>query len=97
MDTLETNRAEIDAIDDQIIDLLARRTDIVRRVAQYKAENNIPAVLPDRVKEVRESAAEKAGDRGLDPDIVRQMYQILIEYSCNLEEELGAATYNKAG
>ena len=39
-----------------------------------------------RVIEVRERAAARAAAKGLDADLVRQLYTILIDYSCNLEE-----------
>ncbi len=91
MEVMKPFRARIDALDDQIIDLLIERTDIIREVGNFKFENDIPAVLPDRVDEVRERAAERAAAKGLDRDLVRKLYQTLIDYSCNLEEEIKAA------
>ena len=47
-------------------------------------------MLQDRVDEVRELAADRAAAKGLDPDLVRKLYSILIAYSCDLEEEIKA-------
>lgn len=95
MKILEPYRRRIDDIDDKIVDLLAARTDIIREVGELKFRNNIPAVLQDRVDEVIDRAAARAEENGLDPVLVRQLYTILVDYSCNLEEEikgeLGAA------
>lgn len=88
MEIMKPFRQRIDALDDQIIDLLVTRTGIIREVGQFKFDNNIPAVLPDRVIEVRERAAERAAAKGLDPELVRQLYTIIIGYSCDLEEEI---------
>lgn len=86
MEILKPYRARIDALDDRIVDLLIERTGIIREVGNLKFREGIPAVLMDRVIEVRERAASRAGNGGMDDDIVRRMYSILIEYSCNLEE-----------
>jgi chorismate mutase-like protein len=88
MEIMKPYRARIDAVDDKIIDLLVERIGIIREVGHFKARENIPAVLPDRVIEVRERAAERAAAKGLDPELVRQLYGIIINYSCNLEEKI---------
>ncbi len=90
MEIMKPFRRRIDAIDDQIIDLLVERIDIIREVGHFKFQNDIPAVLPDRVIEVRERAAERAMAKGLDPELVRQLYSAIIGYSCDLEEEIKA-------
>ena len=88
MEILKPYRARIDALDDQIIDLLIERIGIIEEVGHLKARENIPATLPDRVEQVRERAAARAAAGGLDPDLVRALYTILIDYSCNFEEEI---------
>lgn len=90
MEIMKPFRDRIDALDDQITDLLAARTDIIREVARFKHENGIPAVLQDRVDYVRERAARLAAEKGMDADIVRQIYALLIGYSCDLEDRLMA-------
>jgi chorismate mutase-like protein len=86
MEILKPYRARIDALDDKIVDLLIERIGIIREVGHLKSREGIPAILPDRVIEVRERAAARAAAKGLDADLVRQLYTILIDYSCNLEE-----------
>lgn len=91
MEIMKPFRSRIDMIDDKIIDLLVERTGIIREVGHFKFQNNIPAVLPDRVIEVRERAAARAALKGLDPALIRQLYTIIIDYSCHLEEDIKAA------
>lgn len=88
MEILKPYRARIDALDDQIVDLLVTRLGVIREVGVLKAREGIPAILPDRVDAVRERAAERAAAKGIDPDLVRQLYRILIDYSCALEEDI---------
>ena len=90
MDSLVTLRREIDALDDGILDLLAQRMDVARRVAAYKHEAGIPARLADRIEAVKERNAANAKDRGLDPRYVRTIWAIIIEETCSFEERLFA-------
>jgi chorismate mutase len=90
MEILKPYRRRIDDIDDRIIDLLAERTGVIREVGHLKFRENIPAVLQDRVDEVRERAVARAAAKGLDPDIIRRFYAELIDFSCNLEESIKA-------
>jgi 4-amino-4-deoxychorismate mutase len=91
MKILEPYRARIDALDEEIVGLLAKRLAVIREVGELKFRENIPAVLHDRVDEVRERAASMGAERGIDPDLVRRLYTILIDYSCGLEDEIKAA------
>lgn len=85
---LKPYRARIDALDDRIVDLLVEREEIIREVGVLKAREGIPPILQDRVDEVRERAASRAGEKGLDAELVRTLYAILIDYSCALEERI---------
>lgn len=83
-------RRRIDAIDDRLLAVLGERFAVIREVAAYKAPRAIPAVIPERVAEVRERCASEAPGHGLDPDVVRRLYDLLIGEACRLEEELMA-------
>jgi chorismate mutase-like protein len=85
---LEPYRKKIDALDDKIIDLLIERENIIKQVAELKGREGIPAVIPERVEEVRERSADRADAHGLDPDLVRKLYTLIIDYSCELENQL---------
>ncbi len=88
MEILKPYRDRIDALDDQIVDLLAERIGIIREVGALKAAQNIPPVLQDRVDEVRERCAARAAEKGLDADMVRGLYDRLIRHCCDLEAEI---------
>lgn len=86
MEVLKPYRRRIDAIDDQIVDLLARRLGIIDEVAELKAARDIPAVLEDRVNEVLDRTAARAAEKGVDPELVRRLYAVLIAWCCEREE-----------
>lgn len=88
MEPLQSFRAEIDALDDDIVRLLAARFEVVRQVAAYKAEAGIPVRLPDRIEAVCKRNAEQAADLGLDPQLVDRLYRMIIDAACALEVDL---------
>ncbi len=88
MEVLKPYRVRINVIDEQILQLLQRRYDIIEEVAAIKARDNIPAFIQARVDEVRENAVQLAAKKGLDEDFIRKIYAQLIDHSCALEETL---------
>jgi len=87
MEILKPYRARIDALDDQIVDLLVQRIGIVDEVVQVKVAQDIPAVLPDRVAEVIERTSRRAAEKGLDAGMVRDLYTQIVAYCCERESE----------
>jgi len=80
-------RRQIDALDDEIVRLLAERFAVVRQVAEVKRARKIPAVLPDRIAAVKARAAKNAAPLGLDPDFMRRLYGLIIDEACRIEDE----------
>ncbi|MEM8833041.1 MAG: chorismate mutase [Pseudomonadota bacterium] len=93
---LKPFRKKIDSLDDQIVDLLIAREQIILEVAALKKEKNIPAVLQDRVDEVRNRCEERAKDHGMSGDYVREIYRQIIQESCDLEESVLQSSKKKA-
>lgn len=81
-------RAEIDRLDGDIIDLIAQRFSVCGQIAQLKGQSGIPVMQPGRVLEVRQRCARLGAERGLDPDFVDRLYQLLIAEVCRVEEAL---------
>ena len=80
-------RAEIDAIDGALIDLLARRASYIDRAVDLKRIENLPARTTDRVAQVVQNVRLLAGARGLDPDLAETLWSVLIEWSIARETE----------
>jgi chorismate mutase-like protein len=85
---LSDHRRRIDELDDHIVRLLAERFDVVREVARIKAAHDIPVRLPERIQEVCERNSAHGAERGIDPNVVRQIYSQIVDASCSLEDDL---------
>ena len=93
---LRPYRGKIDALDDKIMALLAKRFKIVREVGELKAQLNFPSYISDRVVEVRERNAATGKKYGIDPDFVRMLYSLIIYQSCAEEDIIKHARRQKA-
>jgi len=81
-------RALIDDVDRQLLTLLARRYEIVEKVAAHKVENGLPARIPGRIKTViqrREAAAQRLG---LPRRAAAHIWETIVEETCRYEERL---------
>lgn len=91
-ETLKPFRDLIDLIDDQMVDLLAQRMDIVRQVGAIKKRENMNLVQTDRVCEVRERCAARGIAGGLNPGFVRRLWETIIDEAHELEQDIISRT-----
>ena len=75
---LQEYRAQIDAIDDQITDLLKRRFALSQKIGEYKKQNGIPVCDKTREEEILARAKGKSGDLAAP---VTAVYQTILEQS----------------
>lgn len=85
---LEGYRVAIDALDVELIDNLAKRFDIVHRVGELKRREGLSVVQAKRAEEVKDRAAALGEARGLDPQFVRSLYEMMIDHAHVLEHEI---------
>jgi isochorismate pyruvate lyase len=85
-DVLAGARAEIDALDEEFVALLARRLKIVEGVVALKREHGIPALLPERVDEVIEHVRVHAREVGAPDDLAELLYREIIAWTIRYEE-----------
>jgi chorismate mutase-like protein len=81
-------RAEIDDVDSRVVDLLIERFGIVRRIAEVKKARGIPTVQPARMVEVKKRVSAMAAARGLDPQFMEKLYDLLIGQAIEIEDDL---------
>ena len=82
---LENLRKEIDKIDSEIIQLLAKRFEIVKQIGVFKKENKLDVIDNRRFQKVLEKVANIAEKQGISRDFTNDIYKIIHEYSCELE------------
>ncbi|OGY21718.1 MAG: hypothetical protein A2126_00795 [Candidatus Woykebacteria bacterium GWB1_45_5] len=86
---LNTARRQIDAIDSELVESLARRLKVARELANLKREAGLKIRQPDRERAVLEAVAAKAKRLGVSPRLVRSLFRQIIDESVREEEETG--------
>ena len=85
---LDDLRFEIDAIDEELIELFIKRMGVSLKIAEYKKENNLPVLDAARERDVLSRVSgrvsEKAGAE-LEP-YARAFFSTLFEVSRNYQE-----------
>ncbi len=85
---LEHYRQEIDECDQALIEVLARRFGIVRKVGEMKIDASMEAIQPARAQAVKDAAVRMGQDQGLDPDFMRRVYEVLIDHAHDIEQDI---------
>lgn len=88
IETLEHFRNEIDEIDDDVLNLLARRMSISEKIGEYKKQNNIAILQTDRWSEILEKAFEKGRLKGLSDDFIENILRAIHQESINHQEKV---------
>src|SRR6478735_1209759 len=84
---LDPLRAQIDALDEKIVDLLNQRANVVVEIGKVKAQSNAPIYAPDREKAVMEKVRRL--NKGPLPDrCLEAVYRELMSGSFALERPL---------
>ena len=72
-------REEIEEIDHDIVELIARRTYVADSVAQVKAEHDLPTTDESQEDVVMKRAGENAERFEVDSNLVKAIFRLLIE------------------
>ncbi len=76
--SLEEVREEIDKIDDQILDLIAKRKDMVKQAANFK--HSVEEIKADeRIDHVLDRVRHRALTLGVSPNLVAEIYAKMID------------------
>ena len=74
-------RAQIDELDNQLMELLARRMRICREIGTYKKEHNMTILQSERYNEMLEKCAQQANACGIDAKFAARILEIIHEES----------------
>jgi len=88
MEWLKNKMQEIDLIDTKLIDLIKERFEIINKIGHYKKENNIPVMQNTRVEEIMRKCELMAKEKELAPELIKNIYKVIIDYACKLEQEM---------
>lgn len=84
---LTSYRSAIDDIDRRLLDLFRQRFEICLQVADFKKQNDIPMMQPERVAQVAATRIATGVSIGLDRGFVERIYHMIIAEACRLEDE----------
>ena len=76
---LEELREEIQTIDREIVEHIAQRTYVADTIATVKREQGLPTTDESQERRVMERAGENAQRFGVDDNLVKAMFRLLIE------------------
>ena len=82
-------RAQIDEVDGQLLDLLARRLELVAEVGEVKGRHGLPIYAPEREASMIAAKRAMAQERGLSPDLVEDVLRRLMRESYTHEKNMG--------
>ena len=84
---IEEIRKEIDDIDHDILRLIGKRFSYIKAIIKYK-KNPDDVKAKERHSEVISERRSFAESLELDPDVIENVYQILMDYSIKTQLEL---------
>ena len=87
-ESLNELRDKIDKLDDQLLELLARRMRVSRDIGQYKKEHNMPVLQAQRYEELLGRRAKQAVELGMDREFMRSVLQAIHEESIRQQMEV---------
>lgn len=79
-------RAEIDRIDEALVDLIGERFTYVDRAWQLKSRPD-EATVPWRIQEVIDKVEARARERGLPPELAEALWRQMIGWFVQYEEQ----------
>ena len=74
-------RGEIDDIDSELLQLLARRMEVSAQIGEYKKNHNVTVVQMDRWKKILDDHVAVGEDMGLSPILINKVFEAIHQAS----------------
>lgn len=91
---LSALREQIDAVDQQMVALLARRLALVEQVGQVKSQHGLPIYAPDREAAMLASRRAEAEKQGVPPQLIEDILRRTMRESYASEKDSGFKCLN---
>ncbi|PSU28340.1 bifunctional chorismate mutase/prephenate dehydrogenase [Photobacterium lutimaris] len=82
-------RDQIDDVDRQMVELLARRLSLVEEVGHVKSQHGLPIYAPDREAAMLASRRQEAENKGVPPDLIEDILRRTMRESYASENDSG--------
>lgn len=81
-------RKQIDELDNQLMELLAKRMRVCREIGQYKKEHNMTVLQTGRYNEILDKRGAQGVLCGMDPKFVKEIFESVHEESVRQQIEI---------
>ena len=81
-------RQQIDNIDNDLVELLAKRMRVCREIGQYKKEHNIQVLQTGRYNEILDKRGVQGSLTGMSSDFIKQVFEHIHEESVRQQLEI---------
>ena len=81
-------RKQIDELDNQLMELLAKRMRVCREIGQYKKEHNMTVLQTTRYNEILDKRGAQGSLCGMDADFVKNVFEEIHEESVRQQMEI---------
>lgn len=76
-ESLSEMRARIDALDNELLEILAKRMEVSREIGEYKLSHGIPVIQSHRFGNLLASRIETAASMGMGDEFVRNLFSVI--------------------
>ena len=80
-------RKQIDELDNQVMDVLAKRMRVCREIGQYKKEHNMTVLQAQRYNEILDKRGAQGTLCGMDSEFIKKIYEAIHEESVRQQIE----------
>jgi len=85
---LEKLREEIDQLDEELIDILNRRDEVVRRIAAAKAAHKRQVLDPKREEALYRRVRQISRRKDMDGEYIRNLFQLILQHSRKIQNAI---------
>ena len=85
---LDVLRNRIDALDSELLEIMASRVSTVKQIGQYKKENNVTALQINRWSQLMDSRVDLGKKLDLNETFVKILFQLIHEDSVRMQTEI---------
>ena len=87
-ENIDELRAQIDDIDNDILELLTRRMKVSDEIGKYKKQNNITILQPGRWDKILEKVFVKGAEMGLDNEFLEKVFKAIHQASIDRQTKV---------
>ncbi len=85
---LDELRKLIDKLDDELLEILAKRMKVSVEIGKFKKENNIPIEQSDRWRDLIKDRLNKAKNLNLNPKFIQKLLQLIHDESIQKQNDV---------